>query len=62
MGRPFLYYTNVFKSERAASKRGEYDKFISILSRIIADKGRAFSIVFRFLNVDNYSFPIGITI
>ena len=42
-------------------KRGAY-KFISILLKFIADRGRAFSLAFRLLNVDRYTFPIRITI
>ena len=39
-----------------------HDKLIFILLKFIADKGHAFSLAFRLLNVDKYSLPIRITI
>ena len=50
----------VFKADLI--KKGPYNKLISMLSRFIADKGRAFSPAFRLLDVDRYSIPILITI
>ena len=40
---------------------GAYNKLISILLKFIADRGRAFSLPYRFLNLDRYAFPIRIT-
>ena len=60
MGRPVLMLLMFLKLVK--SKRGTYDKLISMLLRFIADKGPDFSLAFRILNVDIYSFPIRITI
>ena len=37
-------------------KRGAYNKLISILLKFIADKGRAISLPFRILNLDEHMF------
>ena len=39
-----------------------HNKLIFILLKFIADKGRAFSLAFRLLNVDRDNFPIRMTI
>ena len=58
MGRPFFSDTSAFKADQI--KKGVYNKFI--LLKFIADREFAFSLAFRFLNLDRYTFPIRITI
>ena len=49
MGRPFFMIPMVFKL--IDLKRGEYNKLISMLLKLNADRGRAFYLAFRLLNL-----------
>ena len=51
MGRHFLMIPMLLKMMKL--KRGAHNKLISILLKVIADRGRAFSLAFELLNLYN---------
>ena len=60
-GASFFDDTNAFGVD-SIEKGNKYIKLMLILLKFIVDKERAFSLAFRLLNVDEYYFPIRLTL